>query len=65
MSISQRPRITMKGDVVAVRVVGANVEVWVASPTGDSSDSHIFTIPCRNEDQASIVSASWRKAWGL
>ena len=35
------------------------VEVWCSSPTGDSSDSHIFTIPCLNEEQAQQLFEAW------
>ena len=46
--------ITMKGAVVAVLTLGSTVQIWVASPTGDSSDSH-----------AQVIANMWRKAWDL
>ena len=49
-----------KGCIVAVMLWGTSVEIWVASPTGDSSDSHRFTLPCLNEEQAETVAQAWR-----
>ncbi len=49
-----------KGRIVAVMLWGTTVEIWVASPTGDSSDSHTFTIPCLTEAQAETVAQLWR-----
>ena len=54
-----------KGSVLAVMVLGVSVEIWVASPTGDSSDTHILYIPCHNRAQAETVAAMWRTTWGL
>lgn len=53
------------GRVIYVERIGTSVEVWIQSPTGDSSDSHIFHIPCGDEAMAKIVADIWRKAWGL
>lgn len=55
-------QVIIKGAVVAVLQHGARVEVWVASPTGDSSDSHIYTIPCISEAQAQTVAEMWKNA---
>lgn len=55
----------MKGSVSAVTTLGAYVQVWVQSPTGDSSDCHIYEIPCVNIEQANVIAAQWRSAWGL
>lgn len=65
--MSDRPNITITrpGAVVAVTVCGTNVTVWVDSPTGDSSDSHLFTFPCRTEAQAFHVCEMWGQQWGL
>ena len=41
------------------------VDVWVQSPTGDSSDSMIFTLPCTSQSQAMEISKMWRERWGL
>jgi hypothetical protein len=53
------------GAAVAVLTLGSTVQVWVASPTGDSSDSHIFDIPTTSEAHAHTVANTWRAAWGL
>lgn len=57
--------IRMKGAVTFVSRVGKDVEVWLNAPTGDSSDSNIFHIPCTSEGQAKVVADLWRKVWGL
>ena len=48
-----------KGTPRSIVKCGTQVEVWCSSPTGDSSDSHIFTIPCRDEAQAEEVFQAW------
>lgn len=58
-------KIRVKGSVVAAYASGTKVEVWVASPTGDSSDSFQFTIPCLNEHQAEVVAEMWRTIWEI
>lgn len=55
----------MKGSVTACYAQGSRVEVWVSSPTGDSSDSFNYTIPCLSEAQAEVVAEMWRKVWGI
>ncbi len=57
--------IIMKGAVSAVVTIGSSVQVWVSSPTGDSSDSHIFEIPTNTPAHAHVVANMWRKAWNL
>lgn len=54
-----------KGTVVAAFAVGNSVKVWVASPTGDSSDSQIFEIQCLDKSQADFVAEMWRSTWKL
>jgi hypothetical protein len=56
---------TAKGSVLAVMVLGVSVEIWVSSPTGDASDSHILYIPCSTRAQAETVAQMWRKTWGV
>ncbi len=73
-NLQDRPTLQMnpqKGTVAAV-VVNCNddasywrVDVWVHSPTGDASDSHIFTMPCQSASQAEAIAVNWRKVWGL
>lgn len=55
----------LKGDVVAVLVLGSNVQIWFASPTGDSSDSQIFEMSCQNPEQAEMVAKRHREVWGI
>jgi hypothetical protein len=58
-------QLTRPGQVVAISVCDNMVTVWVDSPTGDSSDSHLFTFPARTNAQALIISEMWGKTWGL
>ena len=55
----------IKGSVTAVEVLGVAVRVWIASPTGDSSDSYLYDIHCLNESQAKGVAELWAETWGL
>ena len=55
----------MKGMPVAIERVDNILVIWVASPTGDSSDSHLFTMPCVNDAQAEAIMETWLKVWGL
>jgi hypothetical protein len=56
---NQATTTTAKGMPVAAVRIGSTVQLWVSSPTGDSSDSFIFDIPCLSEEQATAVQASW------
>lgn len=56
-------KVSRPGDVHSVIVRGTIVELWVSSPTGDSTDSHIFTIPCRDNRQAVQVAKLWSDTW--
>lgn len=51
----------VKGSLLVVEQTGEMVRLWVASPTGDSSDCHVFEIPCVNVAQAEEVATYWRK----
>jgi hypothetical protein len=55
----------MRGDVISVVRTGEYVELWMSSPTGDSSDSHTFGMWCSSVGQAKLVASKWRKVWGL
>ena len=57
--------IETKGGVIGVENVRSIVWAWGSSPTGDSSDSHIFTIPCRDASHAQSIADRWRMVWGL
>jgi hypothetical protein len=48
-----------KGLPVAIQVVGNYVNIWVASPDGDESDSQILEIRCTSSTQAEEVSKMW------
>lgn len=63
--VVDRPDLRMKGSVVFVQPIGSTVEVWVSSPTGDSSDSYIQHIKCLNEQQAQAVARLWKGVWGI
>lgn len=54
-----------KGDLVAVMVYGDTVQLWFSSPTGDSSDSQIFNMVCRDNQQAEMVAQRHREIWGI
>lgn len=49
----------MRGLPIAAVPQGHNVQVWFSSPTGDSSDSFQFNIPCHNADQARGLAAEY------
>jgi hypothetical protein len=59
------PETAHKGSAIFVQTIGSTVEVWMSSPTGDSSDSHIIHIPCINLAQAEAVARLWKGVWGL
>jgi hypothetical protein len=55
----------LKGTPKTVITNGNHVEIWISSPTGDSSDSHIVHIPCETHEQAEFLANAWLRAWGL
>jgi len=57
--------IPMQGSVRGVMVTGNTVQIWVASPTGDSTDSLIFDIPASSHAHAVSIGNMWRKVWNL
>jgi len=58
-------RAIIKGDLVATVIVGNIVNLWFSSPTGDSSDSQIFEMVCRDNEQAEFIAKRHREMWGL
>lgn len=56
---------TVKGTPRTVITNGNYVEIWISSPTGDSSDCHILHIPCETHEQAESLANVWLTAWGL
>jgi hypothetical protein len=45
----------MRGKIVAAYNEGNVLWLWFSSPTGDSSDSHQFRIPCIDVHQAQEI----------
>ena len=60
-----REMVKMKGIPTSVYAEGKCVVVWVNSPTGDSSDSFIYNIPCLSDEQAIVIAKTWRSVWAL
>ena len=56
---------TTKGSLVGTEVIGDRLKLWYSSPTGDSSDSIITTMPCRSEEEALNLQDLHRSVWGL
>lgn len=54
-----------KGTVAAAFAIGNTVQIWVKSPTGDSSDTQILEIQCLNKDQADAIAQVWRATWNI
>ena len=55
----------VKGSLVGTMVNGDRLQLWFSSPTGDSSDSIITTMPCRSEQEALDLQDLHRSTWGL
>lgn len=64
-ALVDRPDVLPKGSVVWVQSIGAVVEIWISSPTGDASDSYIQHIECINTEQAEGVTRLWKAIWGI
>ena len=58
-------RAITKGTPRHVFVTGDQVEVWMDAPTGDSSDSIAFVIPCTSKAEALDLVRVWEEAWDL
>lgn len=63
--ITTPTKATMKGTPKQLVRTGNVLTVWVSSPTGDSSDSHLFEIPCVDDAQAEALMTEWLTVWGL
>ena len=67
----EQPKYEFKGSVQAVELITGGVrghawvKIWVSSPTGDSSDSLQFEIPCSNESQAKAIMRAWATIWEI
>lgn len=55
----------MKGSLVAAYTTGKVVWLCFRSPTGDSSDSHLFQMTCHNEEQAQTIAQHHRDVWDI
>jgi len=62
---TNRPITVMKGTPRTIVTNGDTVEVWISSPTGDSSDTHTVVIPCQTEAQAKLIATTWLSVWEL
>lgn len=58
-------QVRMKGSLIASYAVGNIVNLWFSSPTGDSSDSLIFTVKCETPAQAQVIAKMHSEIWGL
>ena len=57
--------LRVRGALVGTEVVGNELQLWFDSPTGDTSDSVICTMPCRSEAEAHEIENLHRKQWNL
>jgi hypothetical protein len=60
-----RQRIAMKGTPKYIGVTDSMIEIWIPSPTGDSSDSLIFRMECVNNAQAQTIAKGWYQAFNI
>lgn len=63
--MSDRTVVSMKGTPKHIGVTDNIVDIWIASPTGDASDSVITTLICVNNAQAQIIAKTWINAFNL
>ncbi len=57
--------LRVRGALVGTEVVGNSLQLWFDSPTGDTSDSVICTMPCRSEAEAHEIENLHRSQWNL
>ena len=55
----------IKGSLIGTEVIGDWLQLWFSSPTGDSSDSVILTMPCRSNAEALELQDYHRKIYNL
>jgi len=55
----------IKGSLVGTVVVDDRLQLWFSSPTGDSSDSVILTMPCRSNAEALELQNYHRGIYGI
>jgi hypothetical protein len=51
----------MKGLPIYAVAVNKILSIWFSSPTGDSSDSYVYNITCKDESQAEKLAEAYRK----
>lgn len=64
-SMNNTTTTTHKGDIVAVQAVDTDVWLHYQSPTGDSSDFGVMSMPCLSNEQALIVAHFLGEKLGL
>ena len=64
-AIDTTTEVRLRGSLCATEVIGEDLNLWFDSPTGDTSDSLIYKMPCRSEAEAREIETLHRKAWGL
>jgi len=57
--------VRLRGSLSGTEVIGDRLNLWFDSPTGDTSDSLIYTMPCRSEAEAREIETLHRQTWGL
>tara|TARA_R100000742_G_C4210810_1_gene37236 strand:- start:277 stop:507 length:231 start_codon:yes stop_codon:yes gene_type:complete len=68
LTTSERRKIMkakIKGSLVGTEVIDDRLQLWFSSPTGDSSDSVILTMPCKSNAEALELQDYHRKVYGL
>ena len=55
----------IKGLPRSIVQIGNVLQIWVESPTGDSSDSQILEIKCLTDDQCRQLFKAWGEMTGL
>lgn len=60
-----RPSIRVKGSLLWTEVYGNIVELWFASPTGDSSDTLTFRMNCVSNAQAVTIANHHNATWKI
>lgn len=61
LSLEQLNKGSFRGYIRHGRVLN----LWFSSPTGDSSDSVIFTMTCLSGEQAQEIADMHMRVWGL
>lgn len=54
-----------KGDITAIRIFDTALYFYFRSPTGDSSDTGVMTMPCLNKEQATAIAQRYGALLGI